>query len=449
VKRKTYIMKQLHLLFFILLSLPALSASYTLDNIPNPKVTDSRTYVSNPDGIIQPSTVQQLNVLMDSLEKTTRTEVALVLVESIGNENIELFATDLFAKWGIGKAKEDNGLLVLFVLDQRKLRFEVGYGIEGLLPDAMCIRIQNQSMTPYFKKGDYDSGFLNGMQHVVSILKQENFVAEKKSIPWGQILPIVAAIYLIMLAISFIWISSSVKKVRNNFLLKTNMSKYKALKSEKSGILLVLNILIPAVSLFIIIFFSNPIYLVFLIGIPIITLPANLYGKMMMRKIRRQPIPCTACDGKMHILSERKEDAVLKLSQQFEEQLHAVDYDVFVCDDCGNEAIFTLDKPSIYSECPKCKTKAFILHDKKVIVAPSFVSGGTERTTYKCKFCGYEEHNNTHLPRISRSAGSFAAGAAAGSIFSGRGGFGGGGGGFGGGSFGGGFSGGGGATGSW
>jgi uncharacterized protein len=442
-------MKHLQLLFLILLSLPALGASYTLNNIPNPKVTDSRTYVSNPDGIIQAATVQQINVLLDSLEIKTRTEVAVVLVESIGNESIELFATDLFAKWGIGKAKEDNGLLVLFVLDQRKIRFEVGYGIEGLLTDAMSNRIQSQSMFPHFKAEDYDTGFLMGMKHVVSVLKQENFVAEKKSIPWSQILPIVAAVYLLLLAISFVWMSHSVKKVRNSTVLKTNMSKYKALKSEKSGILLVLNILIPAISLFVILFFSNPIYLVFLIGIPIVTLPANLYGKMMMRKIRRQPIQCTACDGKMHILSEKKEDAFLKLSQQFEEQLHAVDYDVFVCDDCGNEAIFTLDKPSIYSECPRCKTKAFILHDKKVIVEPSFVSGGTERTTYKCKFCGYEEHNNTHLPRISRSAGSFAAGAAAGSLFSGRGGFGGGGGGFGGGSFGGGFSGGGGATGGW
>lgn len=440
-------MKHIQLFLLILLSLPTLGASYTLDNIPNPKVYDSRTYVSNPDGIIQTTTVQEINILLDSLEKATRTEVAVVIVESIGNENIEPFATNLFKKWGIGKAKEDNGLLVLFVLDQRKIRFETGYGIEGLLTDAMSNRIQNQSMFPYFKANDYDTGFLKGMQHVVSVLKQENFVAEKKTIPWGQILPLVAAAYLIIFVISFIWISSSVKKVRNNDLLKTNMSKYKALKSEKSGIMLVLNIIIPVVGLFIILFFSNPIYLIFLIGIPLVTIPANIYGKIMMSKIRRQPIPCTACDGKMHLLSEKKEDTFLKLSQQFEEQLHAVDYDVFVCNDCGNEAIFTLDKPSLYSECPKCKTKAFILHDKRVIVEPSFVSGGTERTTYKCKFCGYEENNNTHLPRISRSAGSFAAGAAAGSLFSGRGGFGGGG--FGGGSFGGGLSGGGGATGSW
>lgn len=439
-------MKQLQLLFFILLSLPVFSASYTLDNIPNPKVNDIRNYVSNPDGIIRATTTQQINIMLDSLEKATRTEVAVVLVKSIGNENIEAFATELFAKWGVGKAKKDNGLLVLFVLDQKKVRFEAGYGIEGILTDAISSRIQRQSMLPYFKTGDYDQGFITGIKHVVAVLKQETFVVEQEPIPWSQVLPIVAAIYIVFLVISFIWLSHSIKKIRNNVHLRTNISKYKALKSEKAGILLVLNILIPAVSIFFIIYFTNPIYLIFLIGIPIITFPANLYTKFMMWKIRRQSINCTECEGKMHLLSEKKEDAHLKLSQQFEEQLHAVDYDVFVCDDCGNEAIFTLDKPSIYSECPKCKTKAFILEEKKLIVAPSFVSGGTERVTYKCKFCGYEEHNNTHLPRLSRGAGSLAAGAAAGSLFSGRGGFGGGGGG---GSFGGGMSGGGGATGGW
>ncbi len=426
----------------VLLSLPVFAASYNLQNIPNPKVSNIRNYVSNPDGIIKPSTVNQMNILLDSLETVTRTEVAVVIIESIGDQQIEFFATDLFKFWGVGKEKEDNGLLILFVLDQRAIRFETGYGIEGLLPDAIASRIQNQSMFPFFKEGDYDQGFLRGIQHVVSVLKQETFEAEEKTIPWNEVLPLVAAIYLILMIISFYWINHAVNKIKNNAFLKTNISKFKALKSEKSGILLILNILLPAIALFVIVLFFNPVYLIFLIGAPIATFPSNLYGKWMMRKIRRQPIPCTSCEGQMHILSEKKEDAYLKLSQQFEEELHAVDYDVFVCDDCGNEAIFTLDKPSLYSECPKCKTKAFILHERKLVVAPTFVNGGTERITYKCKFCGYEEHNNTHLPRISRSSGGLAAGAVAGSLFSGRGGFGGGG-------FGGGLSGGGGATGRW
>jgi uncharacterized protein len=441
-------MRKLLLLLFLIPLGQLLAGVYTLNTIPNPKVIDSRSYVSNPDKILQESTVAELNILLDSLEKTTRTEVAVVVVESIGDEVIETFATSLFKNWGIGKAKEDNGLLVLFVLDQRALRFETGYGVEGLLPDALGYEIQRDFMFPAFKNGDYDRGFLLGMKKIVSVLRQENFAADNEPfIRWSEVLPYVGIIYLLLFVIAILLMSSAVRKVRNNTALKTNIARYKALQAEKNGILIIMNILFPAIALVIIVLTANPALIVFLIAVPVITYPSALYAKMVMRQMRRQPIPCTECNGSMHILSERKEDAYLKISQQFEEQLNAVDYDVFVCKDCGNEAVFTLDKPSIYTECPKCKTKAFILHDKRVIVAPSFINSGSERTTYKCKFCGYEDHHNTNLPRLSRTAGSFAAGTAAGSIFSGRGGFGGSG--FGGGSFGGGLSGGGGVTGRW
>ena len=154
----------------------------------------------------------------------------------------------------------------------------------------------------------------------------------------------------------------------------------------------------------------------------------------------------------MQYLVEHKQEEqflshTLKLAQQFEEQLHAIDYDVFLCDSCKNEAIFTLDKPSAYSVCPKCGTKAFILESKRTVVAPTYISAGTERSTYRCKFCGHEENNNHNIPRLTRTGGAILAGAAAGGLFSGGGGFSGGG--DGGGSFGGGMSGGGGATSGW
>lgn len=189
-------------------------------------------------------------------------------------------------------------------------------------------------------------------------------------------------------------------------------------------------------------------WLLLVLPVPFTTIPANIYGRIAMRRIRRAPIVCNECGASMHLQSEKKEDAFLKMSQQFEEELHSADYDVFVCDSCQNEAIFMLDKPSPYSKCPRCDTKAFILKEKRTIVAPTYISVGTERTTYHCKFCGYEEHNNHQIPRLQRqNSAAFAGGAAAGSIFSGRGGFGGGG--FSGGSFGGGSFGGGGSTSGW
>lgn len=441
-------MKLFIFLLCVLSSAMLQAESFSLHSIPNPKQAHAHHFVSNPDGILDVQTVSQLNVMLDSLAQATSTEVAVVAVNSIGNEPIESFATALFQQWGIGQANEDNGLLVLFVLDQRAIRFETGYGLEGVLPDALGNQIQQQFFIPHFRNNDYDQGFLLGMQKVVSVLKNETFaVAAPPQLRWSEVLPYVGAAYLLILLLTILWIHSSAKKVAQNTVLTNNQSRYMAMKSEKAGMLMVFNILLPAAAFLGIFLLSLPIYLLFLIGIPIATLPASLYAKTRMRQFRRAPIPCNSCDGTMHLLPERKEDAYLKISQQFEEELNAVDYDVFVCKECSNEAIVAFDQPSMYTECQRCKTKAFILHDKRVIVEPSFVNPGTERSTYKCKFCGYEEHKNTKLPRISRNTGAFVAGSAAGSIFSGRGGFGGGG--FGGGGFGGGLSGGGGVTGRW
>jgi len=429
----------------------AFAAEYTVQTIPNPKTANAHAFVSNPDGILKAETVQQMNAYLDSLQSKTGSEVAVVAVNSIGNNELKPFATDLFATWKIGKAKQDNGLLVLFVLDQKKVTFETGYGLEGIIPDAICKRIQIQKMVPEFKKGNYDAGLMAGIVSIAAVIKKEPIPEEAKTvIAWNEILPIAGGIYLILAVFAIIWIGNSVQKIKKNSKLKSNLARYKALKAEKSGIISLVSILIPIIGLVCILFFSNPVYLILLIPIPLTTIPANIYGRLMMLKIRRAPIPCNVCDGTMHILSEKQEDTHLKLAQQFEEKLQAIDYDVFVCNKCANEAIFTLDKPSAYSECPKCKTKAFILKEKRTIVAPTYISSGTERTTYVCKFCGYEENDNHNIPRINRDNSAIVGGAILGGLFSGGGGFGSGGSdGGGGGSFGGGMSGGGGSTSGW
>lgn len=438
--KKTLLISILFLFSFVY------AAEYSLENIPNPKKTNSRNYVSNPDGIISKTTVNQLNTFLEALENETRTEVAVVIVESIGGESVELFANDLFANWGIGKSGDDNGLLILFVEDIKAIRFETGYGIEGVLPDAKISKIQHEHILPNFKKGDYDQGFIQGIEAIAAVLKGEKFEKPKEKIAWNVVLPFALAFYLLLVILSFALIHKSIKKIKNNATLRTNISKYIAINSSRKNTISMMNIFIIAGGFLLFILLQKPLYLLFLIGVPLFILPASLYARVVMWRTRRQAIPCTVCEGTMQLLSEKKEDEYLKLSQQFEEELGAIDYDVFVCKDCGNEAIFTLDKPSPYTECPSCKTKAFGLHQKKVIVHPTFVNSGTERITYKCKFCGYEENDNKKLPRLNRGS-SIAAGSAAGSMMSGRGGFGGGG--FSGGSFGGGMSGGGGMTGRW
>lgn len=429
------------------------SAQYTVETIPNPKTANAANFVANPDNIINPQTVSQINQLLNELQATNKSEVAVVLVNSIGYEEIKPFATRLFKQWGIGTAENSNGLLVLFVMDQRKVTFETGYGLEGVLPDAITKRIQTRFMTPEFKNGNYDAGMLAGVEQIVKTVKGEVFVEKKVEIPWAEILPMAVGVYLVLMLLSFVWVAGIVSKIRKNTKLSSNIVRYKAIKTEKAGALMVMAIMLPVIAVVAILLLKFPVYyLVLVIPVPFTTLPAKIYGRIMMFKVRREPIACSECGGQMKLLSEKKEDAHLKMAQQFEEQLNAVDYDVFLCDGCKNETIFTYDKPSAYTNCPKCNTKAFILKDKRTIVAPTYISSGTERTTFHCKFCGYEENHNDNIPRLQRNADSLVAGAVIGSVLSsGRGGFGGGGGGSfsGGGSFGGGFSGGGGSTSGW
>jgi uncharacterized protein len=143
-------MKKTALLIFLLsLFIEGLPQPYTVDSVPNTKRINNN-YVSNPDNLINATTVTQIDQHLTSLEQQTTAQVAVVLLSSIGENSVEDFAQSLFVKWGIGRATKDNGLLILFVADQKTIRFHTGFGLEGVLPDAICKRIQIQKMVPYF-----------------------------------------------------------------------------------------------------------------------------------------------------------------------------------------------------------------------------------------------------------------------------------------------------------
>ncbi|MBP6610487.1 MAG: TPM domain-containing protein, partial [Paludibacter sp.] len=207
------------------------SAQYTVETIPNPKTANAANFVANPDNIINPQTVSQINQLLNELQATNKSEVAVVLVNSIGYEEIKPFATRLFKQWGIGTAENSNGLLVLFVMDQRKVTFETGYGLEGVLPDAITKRIQTRFMTPEFKNGNYDAGMLAGTEQIVKTVKGEVFVEKKVEIPWAEILPMAVGVYLVLMLLSFVWVAGIVSKIRKNTKLSSNIVRYKAIKT--------------------------------------------------------------------------------------------------------------------------------------------------------------------------------------------------------------------------
>ena len=113
-------------------------------------------------GVMNPQAAQQLESVLLQLAHQTSVEVALVTVPTVPDGDIERAAADLFRDWGIGKRSQDNGVLILCAVQDRRVRIEVGYGLEAILPDAKTGRIIDEQMLPRFRAGDMSTGLVNG-----------------------------------------------------------------------------------------------------------------------------------------------------------------------------------------------------------------------------------------------------------------------------------------------
>ena len=147
---------------------PALAVDYTVETVPNTQVANKLVYLSDPDRIISPEDAQAINVAAKELRDEMGVEVAVVALKSIGDNDARQFATELFQHWGLGQKGKDNGLLILLVTEppQRSIVFETGYGLEGVLPDAVCFQLQQKYMVPAFREGNYSQGLRDGMTAV-------------------------------------------------------------------------------------------------------------------------------------------------------------------------------------------------------------------------------------------------------------------------------------------
>ena len=109
---------------------------YRVGDVPNPRMRCADCYVTDEAGALSRSTVNELNAKLSALERRTSAEVAVVILPGIEGDDETSFAYSLASQWGVGKSGRNNGLLFLYVVDLRGMRFETGTGLEGILPDA-------------------------------------------------------------------------------------------------------------------------------------------------------------------------------------------------------------------------------------------------------------------------------------------------------------------------
>ncbi len=131
--------------------------------------------------ILSPAARDRLGKALKQHEDRTTDQIVVLTVPTIGGDSIEEYAGRVFAEWKLGQKGKDNGVLVVVAPKDRKMRIEVGYGLEGTLTDAMASRIIRNEMTPQFKSNNFDGGIESGVTAIVALLESANGAGRRQA----------------------------------------------------------------------------------------------------------------------------------------------------------------------------------------------------------------------------------------------------------------------------
>ena len=354
---------------------PSTGQDGRLSWLRNPRETNG-SWVADPAHHLGKFTVQSIDGIIDALEREKSIEMAVVVLDSLDGLDPAAAALLLHRRWGVGKRQRDNGIVFLWSPALRKTYVSVGYGLEGVLPDARAGRILDDWVLPSFRAGNFDGGMLQGVQKLADAAREET-AWRPEAISPGRA-------------------TSAVKAPRGNSA-----------------------------------WFLAPLGVLVLVS-----------GSMALRPLwRRRPRRCPAGHGKMRLLSETEDDAMLTREEGLEERLGSVDYDVWVCTQCEQRLVIPYKKWfSKYNECPRCQRRTCETRTVTLSAATT-VSTGLRAIYRECQSCGFQDSRREVIPPIvvtTSLSGDSGSSGGGGSGFGGGSGGGGGGSSFGGGSAGGG-----------
>jgi len=191
--------------FFTLTFLLGVSALFALKVPPR-----ADGYVTDRAGLLPPSAKENLETTLRAFEEKTSNQVVVATFPSLEGDSLEDFSMRLAETWKAGQKRRDNGVIFLIFKNDRKMRVEVGYGLEGVLPDALAGQIISQVVAPYFRKGDYTNGILAGTNAIMKATQGEfKGVPRKKNTPdAGKVL-----IILVIFIFFHIWVRANSKHI--------------------------------------------------------------------------------------------------------------------------------------------------------------------------------------------------------------------------------------------
>ena len=175
-----------------------------------------RDYVVDLAGIVRSDAKASLNAYLRELEQKTSAQVLVLTVKSLDGENLGTFALNTKERWKLGQKGKDNGVLFVISLNDRKYRFEIGYGLESILPDSLVGSIGRKHLVPFFRQGDYSTGISNATLEVIQTIAAHEGVritglpeagrpqSDTTVRPIGKLQKIVMLIFIVIAAILFL-----------------------------------------------------------------------------------------------------------------------------------------------------------------------------------------------------------------------------------------------------
>ena len=364
------------LLLALLFQLTAAQAA-RLAWIPNPRAGNAG-WVSDPSHRLRPQTLAELNERISALERETGAEIAVVAVDSTsGFEPFEV-ALALHRAWGVGKREFDNGIVLLWVPTQRAVHVSVGYGLEGVLPDARVGRIRDEQIFPAFRRGEFDAGVIAGVRALADAAREEKT-------PRRRMAPTMPG--------------DDPRRLEQPLAPQRG-----PVVQEPSG---------------------RPGRTAAVVATAI-ALPLALLGGVagFVRYRRRRPRRCPRGHGFMRLIEDSADEPYLAEGERLEEKLRSVDYDIWLCDVCGHRTKFYRRRWfTSYQKCPRCNHRT-VKVSKRTTVRATTSHAGLEHVTESCHFCGWAKEYDRTIPKISTSSSSGSGGSS--SRSSGGGSFGGG-----------------------
>jgi len=177
---------------FVLLSL------LSINIFAQPTVPKLNRYANDLTNTISEVELNQINSQLEIFDDSTSNQIVLLIIPSLDGYPLEMFSHQVATENKIGTKEHSNGVLFLIVKNDRKMRIEVGYGLESVIPDALASSIIRNEVAPYFKRDDYLSGVVAGLSAIISASKGE-YTNDKKrkdddeefSFPWGFLIFII------------------------------------------------------------------------------------------------------------------------------------------------------------------------------------------------------------------------------------------------------------------